>query len=113
MSLGEPTSPPPSPSPEHHPQGGDWGVSQPFGGRLSPEQIPSPYPNPSQPRVEPFKVIEAPAHVSGEVWQTSYYDPRSQAAVSDYKKLKSGPVDMGSGKLSDDGFHSGHRWQQV
>lgn len=92
-------------------QGGDWGVSQPFGGVLSGE-VASPYAEPSLPEIDPFRTITAPPHVSSEIWQESYYDPRSQAPVSGFAKRPSGPVSLETGKIIGD-FHQGHRWQQV
>lgn len=92
-------------------QGGDWGVTQPFGGMLS-EGTASPFPNPSNPGQDPFRVIEAPEHIGPDAWQTSYYDPRSQTTVSGFRKLPSGTVDINTGRLTGD-FHQGHRWQQV
>lgn len=64
---------------------------------------------PSDPGKPPFGHIPVPEHVSTGLWQQSWYDPTSDATVSNYTKLPSGPCDIATGRLTGEGFpdHSG------
>jgi len=98
------------------PQMANWGhVGLPFSGNVS-GKVTSPFPNPTNPDKPPFGTVPFPDHVQSDVWQTSYYDPRSNADMSVYSKRPSGPVSLETGKLTGDGFHAeggGTHWHQV
>lgn len=55
----------------------------------------------------------APHYVIGDVWQTSYYDPSSQAALDKFVKLPAGPADLETGRLTGENFDSTGLWKQV
>lgn len=62
--------------------------------------------SPSNPGEPPFGSIPVPPHVSVGLWQQSWYDPSSDAKVSNYEKLPSGPCDLRTGRLTGEGFPS-------
>lgn len=61
---------------------------------------------PSDPHAEPYGQIPVPPHVSVGLWQQSWYDPTSQARVSDFVKLPSGSCSLETGKLTGEPFPS-------
>lgn len=69
--------------------------------------------NPSNPHAEPYGHIPVPEHVSVGLWQQSWYNPESQAAVSEYVKLPSGPCDLATGRLTGKGFPGHQKFGQV
>ena len=73
-----------------------------------------PFPDPTHPESPPFAVVPAPAHVSNEVWQTSYYDATSSAPMGAYVQRPAGPCDLVSGRLVDGEWPSPEGlWKQV
>lgn len=62
---------------------------------------------PSDPGEAPFGSIPVPDHVSTGLWQESWYDPTSDATVSNYVKLPSGPCSLETGQLTGEGFQHG------
>lgn len=93
---------------------GEWpGLNTPvFPGDLS-EFQPSPYPNPVEPEKDPFVVIEAPPHVSNEIWQTSTYDATSSAPIGEYVQRPAGPCNIRTGRLIDRDWPANRIWRQV
>ena len=70
----------------------------------TPAQIP--FAHPSDPKSPPYGQINIPEHVSTSTWQESFYDPTSQAQVSQFGKLESGPLDIRTGRFTGEGFPS-------
>lgn len=71
------------------------------------------FPQPVQPEAEPFAVIEAPPHISNEIWQTSYYDASSHAAMGAFVQLPAGPCSIETGRLTDGDWPANPHWKQV
>jgi hypothetical protein len=91
----------------------DWreaGVA--FGGDLSGDE-PSPFPQPTLPEQDPFKVIPAPPHMSNEIWQTSTYDATSRAPMGAYVQRPAGPCRLDTGRLVDGEWPESRIWKQV
>ena len=82
--------------------------------RSEPYDATVPFPDPVMPERDPFRVIPAPAHLSNEIWQTSYYDATSAAPMGLWVQRAAGPCNMSTGRVIDgDWPHGGGPWQQV
>lgn len=87
-------------------------MTQPFLGEPRPAQFP--FPDPVEPERDPFRVIPAPAHLSNEIWQTSYYDATSSAPMGVFIQRPAGPCDLATGRVVDGDWPKGPGpWQQV
>lgn len=72
-----------------------------------------PFPDPTYPESPPFATIPTAAHLSTEIWQTSYYDATSPAPMGAYVQLPSGPCDLVTGKLKGAEWEDSGAWKQV
>ena len=73
-----------------------------------------PFPDPVQPEALPFRVVKSPAHLSIEIWQSSYYDATSHAPMGAFTQRPAGPCDLVTGRLLDGEWPSTHGlWGQV
>jgi hypothetical protein len=75
--------------------------------------MPPPFPDPAQPEQPPFEVIPVAAHLSTEVWQTSFYDATSPAPMGAFTQRPSGPCDLVTGRLKGQEWHTSGTWKQV
>ena len=73
------------------------------------------FPDPTHPDELPFTHMNAPPHISSQIWQDSFYDASSSAPMGAFVQLPDGPCHLETGRLVDGEFPGGKGtlWKQV